>query len=388
MMKKALCIITAAALLAASAASVYAATPEFGKTQEQWDRLRDNTLEFDEIDDLIHEYNPTVKNNAADLKEFKKNYGTTNDEVSQSYSDMAAQLRESINVDDTDPMYAMNAMGAVTSDAMAKQMEQQADNTLEDYEVNRLNYEMAEKKLVQSAKANMIAVYTDKLSAQNAKLNVELLESQLEIKKAQASTGTGTQVDVLKATEDLLNAKKTSIQADAAVDTAKKKLQIACGWKYTDEPVIGSLPEPDFARIDTMNPDADLQTALNNNYTLRVNKRKLSNAKYQTAKDTMETTIADNEQSIGLALKTAYLTAVAAKDAYDYAVAADRIQQQTLTQTEKSYEAGNASKFELDSQKITAQITKLSVEQAKYAVLEALMNYDYAVAGLADSGSM
>ena len=388
MMKKALCIITAAALLAVSAASVYAATPEFGKTQEQWDRLRDNTLEYDEIDDLIHEYNPTVKNNAADLKEFKKNYGTTNAEVSQTYADLAAELRDSIDVDDSNPMYAMNAMSAAMSEASAKQLEQQADSNLEDYETRRLSYEMAERALAQNAKSNMITVYTDKLAAENARLNVELLEAQLEIKKAQASTGTGTQVDVLKATEELLNAKKASIQADAAVDTARKKLQIACGWKYADEPVIGSLPEPDFARIGSMNPDSDLQAAMDNNYTLKINKRKLSNARYSDAKATLETTISDNEQSVGMSLRTAYLTAVASKDAYDYAVAADKIQQQTLVQTQKSYESGNASEFELKSQKITSQITKLSVEQAKYAVLTALLNYDCAVAGLAGSGSM
>ena len=276
MMKKALCIITAAVLLAASAASVYAATPEFGKTQEQWDRLRDNTLEYDEIDDLIHEYNPTVKNNAADLKEFKKNYGTTNDELRQAYDDLAAQFREASAPDDSNPASALNE---VSNDAMAKSAEQQADSNLEDYETQRLTYEMSEKALAQGARSNMIAVYTDKLSAENAKLNVELLESQLRIKKAQAAPGTGTQVDVLKATEELLNAKKTSIQADAAVDTAKKKLQIACGWKYADEPVIGSLPDPDFARIGTMNPDADLQTALDNNYTLKINKQILRNKK-------------------------------------------------------------------------------------------------------------
>ena len=385
MMKKTLCTLIAAVLFAASAVSVYAATPEFGKTQEQWDRLRDNTLEYDEIDDLIHEYNPTVKNNAADLKEFKKNYGTTNDELRQAYDDLAAQFREASAPDDSNPASALNE---VSNDAMAKSAEQQADSNLEDYETQRLTYEMSEKALAQGARSNMIAVYTDKLSAENAKLNVELLESQLQIKKAQAATGTGTQVDVLKATEELLNAKKTSIQADAAVDTAKKKLQIACGWKYADDPVIGSLPEPDFARIGTMNPDTDLQTALDNNYTLKINKRKLSNARYSNAKQTMETTIADNEQSVGMALKTAYLTAVAAKDAYDYAVAADKIQQQTLAQTEKSFEAGNASEFELKSQKTTSKMTKIAVEKAKYAVLEALMNYDYAVAGLADSGSM
>ena len=385
MMKKTLCTLIAAVLFAASAVSVYAATPEFGKTQEQWDRLRDNTLEYDEIDDLIHEYNPTVKNNAADLKEFKKNYGTTNDELRQAYDDLAAQFREASAPDDSNPASALNE---VSNDAMAKSAEQQADSNLEDYETQRLTYEMSEKALAQGARSNMIAVFTDKLSAENAKLNVELLESQLQIKKAQAATGTGTQVDVLKATEELLNAKKTSIQADAAVDTAKKKLQIACGWKYADDPVIGSLPEPDFARIGTMNPDTDLQTALDNNYTLKINKRKLSNARYSNAKQTMETTIADNEQSVGMALKTAYLTAVAAKDAYDYAVAADKIQQQTLAQTEKSFEAGNASEFELKSQKTTSKMTKIAVEKAKYAVLEALMNYDYAVAGLADSGSM
>lgn len=388
MMKKILCMIAAAALLTGSALMAFAATPEFGKTQEQWDRLRDNTLEYDEIDDLIHEYNPTVINNAADLKEFKKKYGTTNDDVSQAYADQAAELRDNIDVDDSSPMYAMNAMSAVMSEASAKQLEQLSDNTLEDYEVNRLNYEMTEKSLAQYAKSNMIAVYIDKLSAENARLNAELLESQLQIKKAQADTGMATQVDVLKATEELLNAKKTSIQADASIDAAKKKLQIACGWKYADEPIIGALPEPDFARVSVMNPDSDLQAALDNNYTLRINRRKLSNARYSTAKETMETTVADNEQSVGLALKTAYLTTAAAKDAYDYAVAADKIQQQTLEQTKKSFEAGNASEFELKSQKITAQITKLSVEQAKYAVLEALMNYDYAVAGLAGSGSM
>lgn len=388
MMKKVISIIIAAALLTASAVSSFAATPEFGKTQEQWDKLRDNTLEFEEIDDLIHEYNATVKTNAADLKEFKKTYGTTNAEVSQAYADMAEELRGSIDVDDSSPMYAMSAMTAVANDAMASQMESQADNTLEDYEINRLNYEMAEKSIAQNARLTMIAVFKDKASAENAKLNADLLESQLQIKKAQASTGTATQVDVLKATEDLLNAKKTSIQADAAVGTAKKKLQIACGWKYADDPVLGSLPEPDFARIDSMNPDNDLQTALDNNYTLKINQRKLSNARYDTAKETLETTIADNKQSVGMALRTAYLTAVAAKDAYDYAIAADKVQQQTLVQTQKSYEAGNASEFELKSARTTSQITKLAVEQAKYAVLEALVNYDYAVAGLAGSGSM
>ena len=35
-------------------------SPEFAYSAEKWATLRDNKLEFDEISDLVHEYNPTV----------------------------------------------------------------------------------------------------------------------------------------------------------------------------------------------------------------------------------------------------------------------------------------------------------------------------------------
>ena len=39
-----------------------AASPEFARTTEAWAKLRDNVLEYDELEDLIYEYNPTVQN--------------------------------------------------------------------------------------------------------------------------------------------------------------------------------------------------------------------------------------------------------------------------------------------------------------------------------------
>lgn len=37
-----------------------AGTPEFGRSAEEWARLRDNVLEYEEIEDLVYEYNTTV----------------------------------------------------------------------------------------------------------------------------------------------------------------------------------------------------------------------------------------------------------------------------------------------------------------------------------------
>ena len=40
-----------------------AASPEFARSAEEWERLRDNILEYDELEDLIHEYNVTTQKN-------------------------------------------------------------------------------------------------------------------------------------------------------------------------------------------------------------------------------------------------------------------------------------------------------------------------------------
>ena len=52
-----------AALSLGLPARALAASPEFARTQEEWARLRDNVLEYEEIEDLVHEYNTTVLNN-------------------------------------------------------------------------------------------------------------------------------------------------------------------------------------------------------------------------------------------------------------------------------------------------------------------------------------
>ncbi|MDO4939150.1 MAG: TolC family protein [Lachnospiraceae bacterium] len=384
MIKKITCVVLSVILCMSAGTAALASTPEFGRSEEEWAKLRDDTLEFDEIEALIDEYNATVKNNEIELREFKKTYGTSNADVSGKYLELAEELSGGVDLDPESPTYAMSAMTAVMNDSTIQQLEQQADNTLEDYEIYRLTYEKVKKGIVKNAKSDMIAYYNNQLEAKNAQLNAELLEQQLKITKVQAKNGLSTQVDVLQATENLINAQKTLTTASAAVTTSKKKLQLACGWKYADDPLLTALPAPDFARIDMLNPAADLQTAIENNYTVRINQRKLSNAHAQSTKDTLTITIDANKQSIGIALDAAYLNATASRDAYNYAVTANEVQQSMLKQMQKKHELGTASDAELKAQQIQTQLTQIAVGQAKYAALQALIDYDAVVAGLAD----
>ena len=87
-----------ALLLAASLpGTALAVSPEFARTEEEWARLRDNTMEFDELAGLIHEYNTTVQNNQYAYKDY---LGKDRQDVEQDYRDLADELYASMSGDD------------------------------------------------------------------------------------------------------------------------------------------------------------------------------------------------------------------------------------------------------------------------------------------------
>ena len=59
-------------VLAAGAFPASASSPEFARTAEEWARLRDNRIEYDELEGLIEEYNATVQNNEYNYRKFRE----------------------------------------------------------------------------------------------------------------------------------------------------------------------------------------------------------------------------------------------------------------------------------------------------------------------------
>ena len=51
-------------------AAAMAASPEFARSEEEWESLRDHVLEYGEIPDLIAEYNATVQSNQYEYRRF------------------------------------------------------------------------------------------------------------------------------------------------------------------------------------------------------------------------------------------------------------------------------------------------------------------------------
>ena len=124
-------------------------SPEFAYSAEKWATLRDNKLEFDEISDLVHEYNPTVVQNEISYKD----YLTKNrDDVAQDYYDKANEIYSNISYPDSDDAnYGSGVAAALRNEQQAKSLMEQGDENTDDQATMRLQYDQSEAKLAKQA---------------------------------------------------------------------------------------------------------------------------------------------------------------------------------------------------------------------------------------------
>lgn len=168
-------------------------------------------------------------------------------------------------------------------------------------------------------------------------------------------------------------------------DNQDETLFVLLGWNYNDNPVIGELPEVDLNRIEEMNPDQDLETAIANNYTLQINKRQLENSRNQTTKESLQTAISNNERQIGASLSSAYQSVRSARTSYEQAQVQASLEEENTRVAALQLAAGMITQSAYEEQVNTMNNSQYSAQSAGLDLLIAMENYDWAVAGLADA---
>lgn len=357
------------------------ASPEFARTEQEWARLQDNVIEYDEIPDLIHEYNATVQNNQYDYQKFREDYGDTNSDVADAYNDLAQDFYDDMS-GETD---AGSMMSDLQLDIQARNMLKQADNTLEDSKIYLLTYEMAEDNLAATAQSNMISYHKKQLELEQKQTDLELAREKYSLEQVKQAAGTVTAVDVLTAKESLQSSENNIKELESGIENLKEELYISLGWKHNDSPDIKELPQMDVSRIDGMDPDRDLETALENNYTLKINKRKLENASSKTTRESLETKIRNNEKQIGASLSSAYKNVLSARLSYEQAVAEAQLEETNTNIAAGKLQAGMMTSLEYKEQEYKMESSRLNAEMAAVSLFQAMETYDWSVKGLASA---
>ena len=369
-----------------AAAQTVLASPEFAYPPEKWASLRDDVLEYEELADLIHEYNATVQKNAIDLSKFRKDYGESNDEWADRYRELADDLEASLSYPDVDDTsYASIMTAIVTSEMQIDNWRKSADEAVDDYMTYYYNYASAEAMLTSNAQQQMIAYYVNQLQLELDQKNQELLTETYQSVQNRQSLGMATDVDVLSAEENLRNANKAILDDQNTIENNQEKLFVALGWKHDDRPEIGTLPEPDLDRIAAMNPAADKAQAVENSYTMKVNKRKLENAKSDDTKETLEKTIREDTQTIGASVTGSYQNVLASQASMDLKGAQAQLQEKTMQTTERQYQLGMIGKMDYLNRKYAYDSAVIQAQIAKYNLLQAIQSYEWVLNGLANA---
>ena len=374
------CCLAAVLAAAAPTGTAWAGSPEFARSAEEWAKLRDNVMEYDELAGLIHEYNVTVQNNQRDYNE-KKN--KTSDEIAQDYRDAADAVRSSMSGDDSPQAIMQDSM----AEAQALSLEQQADDNVEDSEIFKMTYDQTEATLVSNAQTNMISYHQKARDLDLKKKNRELLAATYDSVVLKMNHGMATQMEVLTAQENLQNADAAILTAESDLENTRQKLCVMLGWRYDASPEIREIPAVDLNRIQSMDPAADKAKALENNYTLRINKKKLANSSNNSKKESLQMTIDDNIQRIGSSVDSAYKNVIQSQTAYQQPAVSLEVASKNMEAAERKMQIGTLSRLDYLTQQYAYLQAQVAMEDASMALFQAVESYDWNINGLASASA-
>lgn len=369
-----LCVGTALSLQAPLMS--FAASPEFARSAEEWERLRDNVLEYDELPALINEYNVTTQNNQYTASQREQDV-TLNDLIGEQLGAVQQMYQAASN--------AATEYERISSEFSARMAERQVlpnYETMQDSDSAKWEDARTEKRLVQEAQNTMNSYFQLKQQLIAAEKGKELLEAQLASTQTRVSLNMATQADLLSAQQSLQNGEAQILSLESQIESAREKLIIMTGWKQGENPEIREIPELDFNRIAVMDLTRDTQTALANDYQLKLDKNKAEHVPNQDYRKAYQVTVDTDKEQIAADLNSAYQTVQQARTAYDEAILDLDVATRNMATASNQYNLGSISLLEYrqaDNALVTAQT---GLEIKKLALRQAVETYEWIVKGV------
>lgn len=349
-------------------------SPEFAYSEDKWAALRDNTLEYGELADLVHEYNPTVRSNRSTYKDQKGK------DLNAAYDDYMDDIDLIWNSADSDDDVAWASARYTVG-----MLQYQADNNYQDAEMEKIQYDQTEAGLVYQAQQMMVTYEQSRYNLENLQSARNLLQAQYDAVAARRNAGMATEAEVLSALKSVQDQDAAILAAQKSADNVHRGLCLMLGWQVDGQPDIKDVPEPDLNRIASMNPDGDLETALANSYDVRYYEKKAGNLTSQYLIESNQASIQNAKDNVAKSLKAQYNTVLTSRDSLNAAVMALDVAAVNLNTATVKKAVGEITDLEYQNTLNSYTSAKNTVETDKLQLLLAIEAYDWNVKGLATS---
>ena len=337
-------------------------------------------LEYDEIPQLVHEYNTTVVNIWEDLEDTRQTLLDNVQELESHRWKMENLKEDAKDQYDIEGLINYATQEAIL-EAVASGLNSSANSMLN--RSTRASLQKAENQFVKAAQSLMIAY--DSLTKQKETLGKleELYAEQFKLASDKRAVGLAADQEVLVAQTNQLSAKSNLASIEGGLLQIKPTLCTMTGWAADGSPEIAPIPNTDLSRMDGMNLEEDTRKAIGNNSTLisqRTSAKGTSNASIAARLEVIN----EGDEKLTIKMKQLYDDVFAKKTAYEAAWDGYQSALKSREGYERMFNLGLLSRSDYLGTEIAFYQKKAAWETADTALLLAIETYNWAVKGLTE----
>ncbi len=350
-----------------------------GYSNEEWTQLMDNSLEYSEIPELVHNFNPTI---VSAWDSFNENIDSLSDIVDELKSAEKSARTSKENAEDSGDKsnIATYTMQEKIFDTAGDNMQDSLDKLKRSVTGTNRPIRQAEAQVVSGVRQLMIGYKSLLAQKETVSELVKMYDESYKAYQAMSLQGMATSTDVANALALLQSARASLSSIQASENQLYKQLIVMCGWSENASVNIGEIPSIDNATIDSLNPDADITKAIGNNYTL-IEERHADKTHTLGAYESGISNSAQEEANLRANLNSQYQAVLSARQGYEAALAGYNGAQITKNGADTQYALGMLSKVQYLGASISYTQSKASLEAARLSLLQAVVTYQDMVDG-------
>ena len=335
--------------------------------EEMKKKLDDSVIEYGEIEELVHNYNPNIMSMWNSYKN-----GKSSSEVYDEYMESYDRLMAAGDSSESDAAKARMY-------AQAYSVKMLADNNVNDSVINFWKNEIDEINQYLDTKKKYINYFVSNynylVSAENEKEAVRLAEAS----KIKYQVGLDTEISYLQAQKNSDDAKANLALAESNKNVAEKNVKVACGKSTGTDVSLGDEPVVDLIAVNSINLEEDIKKAIDNNINMKIYKKSFENANTIEIENHYDILINYAKEEITNSVKTLYNTLVnqnisLATKNRSYMLLIDQ-----LIKGKKDLNNGKISESDYASLEYNVKVAKYQVDIQQLNLLSAYEDYKYAV---------
>lgn len=370
--------LTLSALLAAGSVFPALAVEKPAEMDDAtWARLQDNTLEYDEIENLVLYYNPTYRQVVDTIEVQLEPLKTAVADLKDYVQDQRDEARKA---KDNDDMISYK-IGMATAAAIEKQAVKGLETGLRTAQGATKPTKDQIRRTMTSVIEGLVITYNQTLASKElVDTSVALAQAAYDSTVAQQSIGMATEADVQSALKSLTSAQNGQKSLEDGLKTLKRNICVQTGWDYNADMEIGAVPTPDLASISAMNPDEDTKKAISYNPT--ISSLRASNGHGDVNRGIKERSLEDTENKISTKVHDLYTAVLQSKITYDGAASAYESARLTMEGNERKYAMGMLGNLQYLQLKMAYLQQKQAYDTAVLSLNQAINDYNWALYGV------